>query len=317
MTTDNLQNLKVLLLGCNGQLGIELSRVLSRRTSLTALDFPLIDFQNLKHLNKTIREMRPDVVFNAAAYTAVDQAESESAMAFQLNAAAPGVIARELKRTGGLLIHYSTDYVFDGSKSSPYTERDSPSPLNVYGQSKLEGERLIKRSGCHHLIFRISWLYASHSKNFYRTILSLAETRPVLKIVDDQHGSPTSAAAVAAASAEALQVLRCLKGSLAEQGTFHMTGRGNISWCGFARSILERTYRGSNAQPQVLPIGSEDYPTAAKRPLNSGMDSSRLFRAFGVRLPSWQKQLERVINTDPSIRRSQPMTENLGLSTRY
>jgi dTDP-4-dehydrorhamnose reductase len=305
MTTDPLRNLRVLLLGCNGQLGTELSRILSKRTNLTALDFSSVDFREPDQLRKTIREARPDVVFNAAAYTAVDRAESEKDLAFQLNATAPRVIAQESNRISALLIHYSTDYVFDGSKPSPYTELDSPSPLNVYGRSKLEGERLIQRSGCRHLIFRISWLYAPHGKNFYLTIRSLAETKPELRIVDDQHGSPTSAAAVAAASTEVLQVLHCFRDLPTEQGIFHMTGRGNISWCEFARSIIQRIKLPSAPQrPKIVAIRSDEYLTAAKRPLNSVMDSSNLFRAFGVRLPSWQKQLDQVVSADPSIPRS-------------
>lgn len=298
MTTNSLGDIRVLLLGCNGQLGIELSRVLSTRTTLTTLDFPLIDFRDLTQLSKTIREIRPDVVFNAAAYTAVDQAETESELAFQLNANAPDVISYELKKTGGLLIHYSTDYVFDGSKPSPYTELDPPSPLNVYGRSKLEGERLIQSSGCRYLIFRISWLYAPHSKNFYKTIRSLSESKPILSIVDDQCGSPTSAFDVAEASTEALCGLMLRGGLSSETGIFHMTGSGAVSWCGFARAIVDRIYRNQPVTPEVVGIRSEEFKSTAKRPSNSVMDSSRLFRVFGIRLPPWQKQLDRVVAAD-------------------
>ncbi len=303
MSTGGLSNLRVLILGCNGQLGTELVQVLRGRTRLFALDFPEVDFTKPDQLRALLHKVAPNVIFNAAAYTAVDAAESNVELAFELNSIAPEIIAIEAGRLGSVFVHYSTDYVFDGTKSSPYVEEDTPAPINVYGRSKLEGERLVQKSRCRHFVFRISWLYASHSKNFYRTISSLAETKRELRVVDDQIGSPTSAAAVARASLEVIQTMLCLGDLSFDQGVFHMTGAGAVSWCGFANAILQGHF-SEHGLPvaRVIPIPASEFKSAARRPLNSLMDSSKLFRSFGVKLPHWRKQFSKVVAADPSYR---------------
>jgi dTDP-4-dehydrorhamnose reductase len=234
-------------------------------------------------IGEAVRAANPDVIVNAAAYTAVDKAESEGDLAFAVNAVAPGILAEEARRSGTLLVHYSTDYVFDGSKPTPYVEDDAPNPLNVYGASKLAGERAIAASGCRHLILRTSWVYGPRGSNFLLTILRVARERPELRVVDDQIGAPTSSRAIAHATA---QVLRP-----GAHGTYHLSAAGQVSWCGFARAILAR----AGVATPVVPIRSEDYPTAAKRPRNSLLENSRLRADFGVALAPWEAGLEEVM----------------------
>jgi dTDP-4-dehydrorhamnose reductase len=274
--------LKILLTGRDGQVGWELQKTLAPLGELTALGLAELDLSDAGRLRDAVREANPDVIVNAAAYTAVDKAESERDVAFAVNATAPGILAEEAKRNGALLVHYSTDYVFDGTKPAPYVEEDEPNPLNVYGASKLAGDRAIAASGCRHLILRTSWVYGPRGSNFYLTMLRLARERPELRVVDDQVGAPTSSLAIARATAQLLR-----RDAL---GLYHMCAAGVTTWCGFARAILAR----AGVATPVVAIGTEDYPMPAKRPLNSRLDCSRLHAAFGVALAPWEEQLSEV-----------------------
>ena len=244
-----------------------------------------------------LRELKPELIVNAAAYTAVDRAESEPEAAFAINARAPGILAEEAGRLSALLIHYSTDYVFDGTKTGPYSEEDTPGPLNVYGASKLEGERAIAASGGRHWIFRTSWVYAPRGKNFLLTVLRLAREGKPLRVVADQFGAPTSAAMLARATAQALttqvQVISRLSPHNAPppSGVYHMTAAGRTSWHGFACAIL----RGFGLADAVTAIPAAEYPTPAKRPANSLLDTGRLAASFGIRMPSWEAGLHEAV----------------------
>ena len=278
--------LKILLTGSGGQLGWELARALSPLGELVAFDHAGLDLADPERIRSALRELRPELVVNAAAYTAVDRAESEPEAAFAINARAPGILAEEAARLGALLIHYSTDYVFDGTKAGPYAEDDAPSPLGVYGASKLEGERIVAASGARHWIFRTSWVYAPRGKNFLLTILRLAREGKPLRVVADQFGAPTSAAMLARATSEAL-TLRAPPAS----GVYHMTAAGCTSWHGFATAILAEL----GLDNQVTAIASSEYPLPAKRPANSVLDNSRLAAAFGIRLPGWEAGLREAV----------------------
>jgi dTDP-4-dehydrorhamnose reductase len=251
---------------------------------VVATDRRELDLRDSSAIQRTVRKTDPAIIVNAAAYTAVDNAESEADVAMQVNAIAPGILAEEAKRLGALLVHYSTDYVFDGSKKLPYKEEDAPNPLSVYGRSKLEGEQAIVASECRHLIFRTSWVYSSRGRNFFLTILKAAREKPELRVVDDQFGAPTSSLAIAEATARALQVR-------AGQGLYHLSAGGRTSWFGFAQAILRKA---AVATP-VVPIRSDQYPAKAKRPSNSVLDNSRLKETFGMSLPDWESQLEQVM----------------------
>ena len=274
--------MKVLLTGCNGQVGWELERSLAPLGQVTATDLATLDLADADATRRAVRAAKPDVIVNAAAYTAVDKAESERDLAHAINATAVGVLAEETKRLGALLVHYSTDYVFDGTKGTPYVEDDAPNPVNVYGASKLAGERAAQASGCAYLILRTSWVYGPRGSNFMLTMLRLARERPELQVVDDQIGAPTSSLAIARATA---QLLRRGTG-----GLYHLTAAGAVSWCGFARAILAR----AGIATPVRAIRTEDYPTPAKRPRNSRLDCSRLRADFGVSLAPWEEQLSEV-----------------------
>jgi dTDP-4-dehydrorhamnose reductase len=298
----------ILLTGKNGQVGEELLRVLPRLGNLTALGRQELDLSRPEDVRRIIREVRPNLIVNAAAYTAVDQAERDEAAARAINADAPAVMAEEAKRIGATLVHYSTDYVFDGSKKSPYGETDPTNPLNVYGQTKLEGEEAIRNSGVAHLIFRTSWVYATRGKNFLLTILRLATQREELRIVQDQTGAPTWSREIASATSRILAQLLQENGGSSFQGstgTYHMTASGETTWYDFARAILEE----SSGTPQtaswfaaatngralvtrrVVPITTEEFPTPASRPLYSVLSNSLLTKTFGVALPNWREQM--------------------------
>jgi dTDP-4-dehydrorhamnose reductase len=276
--------LRILITGKEGQVGWELRRSLAALGDVIATDRRELDLRDSSAIPRTVRKTSPDIIVNAAAYTAVDNAESEPDIAMQVNAIAPGILAEEAKRLGALLVHYSTDYVFDGSKKSPYKEEDTPNPLSVYGRSKLEGEQAIAASKCRHLIFRTSWVYGPRGRNFLLTILKAAREKPSLRVVDDQLGAPTSSLAIAEATARALQMR-------AAQGLYHMTAGGQTSWYGFAQTIL----RNAAISTLVAPIRSDQYPAKATRPRNSVLDNSRLNEAFGISLPDWESQLEQVM----------------------
>jgi dTDP-4-dehydrorhamnose reductase len=274
--------LRILLTGATGQVGWELRKTLAPLGEVKFFDRFGLDLADTPPLVATVRALQPEVIVNAAAYTAVDKAEAERDLAFAINARAPRVLAEEAKRIGALLVHYSTDYVFDGEKGSPYVESDPTHPISAYGESKLAGEQAIAKSGCRHLILRTSWVYGPRGRNFYLTMLRLAKERPELEVVDDQVGAPTSSLEIARATATLLA-----KGA---QGLYHMTAAGETTWCGFARAIL----KGAGIATPVAPIRTEDYPTPAKRPRNSRLDCSKLRKETGIALAGWEEALAEV-----------------------
>lgn len=289
--------MKILLFGKNGQVGWELNRSLQPLGEVIALDRQQADFSKPESLRDIVQSIKPDVIVNAVAYTAVDRAEEEEGLATTINGIAVGVLAEEAKNMNALFIHYSTDYVFDGSKTSPYTEDDIPCPINAYGRSKLAGEEATRASGCKYLIFRTSWVYAARGSNFAKTMLKLAAERDELKVVADQFGAPTSAELIADVTALALYRI-IISPAISDQvgGTYHLAASGKTSWHGFTRLILESAIKngqGLRVSPkQVGEIRTVDYPTPAKRPENSHLDISKIQSVFEVILPSWQCQVE-------------------------
>ena len=293
--------MKILLLGKNGQVGWELQRALAPLGEVIACDFdspaPLrADFSQPDSLPALIRAARPDVIVNSAAHTAVDKAESEPELARAINATAPGVIAREAAALGVPLLHYSTDYVFDGSGSMPRDEDAATGPLSVYGRTKLEGEELIRASGCQHLILRTSWVYAARGGNFARTMLRLAAERDALNVISDQIGAPTGADLLADVSAHAL---RRLLAEPALSGTYHCVAGGETHWFDYARLVIEwaraRGHAIKVAPDAIRAIATSAYLTPAQRPLNSRLATHKLQRAFGLTLPPWQAGVERML----------------------
>ncbi|HUK03676.1 MAG TPA: dTDP-4-dehydrorhamnose reductase [Burkholderiales bacterium] len=279
--------MRILLTGRAGQVGSALERALAPLGEVCAFDRQGFDLLRPVEFRKAIGELNPAAIVNAAAYTAVDRAESEADLAFKVNSAAVGGLALAARSIGALLVHFSTDYVFDGEKASPYVESDAPNPLNVYGRSKLEGERAIAASGCRHLVFRTSWVYAPSGRNFLRSILAAARTQPELRVVDDQHGAPTSSLDIAAAVARILAAP-----DLAQKGGFyHMTAGGETTWHGFARAILD----AKGIRTPLVAIPSSEYSTAARRPRNSRLSSAKLAADFGVVLPDWREGLAAVL----------------------
>jgi dTDP-4-dehydrorhamnose reductase len=276
---------RILLTGRSGQVGSALERALAPLGELTALDRKQMD---LRSVGDEISKAKPDVIVNAAAYTAVDRAEQDRETAFAVNAEGVGRIAHEARAIDALLVHFSTDYVFDGEKASPYVEADAPNPLNVYGQSKLLGERAISASGCRHFIVRTSWVYAPVGRNFMNAILAAAKTRPALSVVSDQHGAPTSSLGIAAAVAQILADAG-LRGK--PSGVYHLCAAGETTWHGFAEAI----FKASGISTPVVPIASEEYPAAAKRPKNSRLNCARAAATFGVVLPDWREGLAAVM----------------------
>ena len=295
--------MKILLFGRGGQVGWELQRSLSVLGELVALDFDPAhnpdglcgDFSNLAGLAETIARVRPDVIVNAAAHTAVDKAETEPELARTLNALAPGVMATEAQKLGAWLVHYSTDYVFDGSGSQAWREDDVTGPLSIYGQTKREGEQLVATCA-KHLIFRTSWVYAARGGNFAKTMLRLAGERETLTVIDDQIGAPTSAELLADVTAHAL-VKALRQPELA--GLYHCVAGGETSWHGYARYVLGQAQalgQQLKAGPdQVAPTATASYPTPARRPLNSRLDTRKLHNAFGLVLPGWQQGVARML----------------------
>jgi dTDP-4-dehydrorhamnose reductase len=285
---------RLLLIGARGQVGWELRRTLATLGEVTAVDRDEMDLTDFGAIARTVEAIRPAVIVNAAAYTAVDKAEADTAQAMKVNGEAPGVLAETAKRHGALLVHYSTDYVFDGTKQGAYTETDAPNPLNVYGRTKLAGERAIEAVGGAYLIFRTSWVYGLHGANFLLTVLRLAAERDELRIVNDQTGAPTWSRAIAEATAQIL-AQRCAprsRGADAASGTYHLTAGGATTWYEFARAILRHRPPGrAGGLPDMAAISSAEYPTAAMRPKNSVLSNERLAREFGLQLASWQVQL--------------------------
>ena len=295
--------MKILLFGKGGQVGWELQRSLAVLGEVVALDFGSVglcgNFADLAGLAATIRQVAPDVIVNAAAHTAVDKAESEPDLARTLNALAPGVLADEAQRLGAWLVHYSTDYVFDGSGNTPWRETDATGPLSVYGQTKLEGEQAVARC-TRHLIFRTSWVFAARGGNFAKTMLRLAREREQLSVIADQFGAPTGAELLADVTAHALRSVLSEPESSRLAGLYHLVAAGETSWHGFACHVLERAQARAQtlkAGPaNVLAIGTADYPTPAKRPFNSRLDTTRLRTAFGLHLPDWRIGVDRMLD---------------------
>ena len=289
---------RVLITGVDGQVGRALLKSFADSAEVIGCNRASLDLSNADQIREKVRTLAPDIIVNAGAYTAVDRAESERDLAFAINAHAPGVLALEAQRAGALLIHYSTDYVFNGSKHGPWLEEDATDPLSVYGASKLAGEEAIRSVGGRHLIFRTSWVYAPEGKNFALTMLRLGLERDSLNVVDDQVGAPTTAAELARAThAIAIGILEKKFGEEpSSRGVYHMTCSGSVSWCGFARAIFKRSSALLEGKaPKVNPIATSDYPTAAKRPRNSVLSNEKLRRTFNVQLASWQSALDEVI----------------------
>jgi dTDP-4-dehydrorhamnose reductase len=286
---------KILIFGRVGQVGWELRHKLACLGDVSNVDFPEIDFSKPDTVRSAIRTAEPTVIVNAAAYTAVDKAEATPDPAYAINATGPGLIAEEAKRLGALMVHYSTDYVYDGSKPGPWVEDDRPNPLNVYGASKLAGDEAIAAVGGDHLILRTSWVYGARGSNFLLTMLRLAKERPELRIVDDQTGSPTTSECIAQATAAILaQVLTPSgRGLDGRSGTYHLTNSGTTTWFGFAREFLA----AQPVCPKLTPIPASEYPVPAKRPVNSVLSCQKLADTFGVHMPSWQLGLNLVLET--------------------
>lgn len=295
-----VSNMKILLFGKSGQVGWELQRSLAPLGKLVALNSSSTDlcgdFRDLSGIQDSIRSVKPGIIVNAAAYTAVDKAEQEPELARMLNAEAPGLLAQEAKRLNAWLIHYSTDYVFNGNGDQPFVESDDPAPLNVYGQTKLEGEQNIQASSCSYLIFRTSWVYATFGSNFIKTILRLAQQRDSLNIVNDQIGTPTGAELIADITAYALLML---KQQSFTGGIYHLTAKGYTSWFEYAQLILTQAMAANyplKTQPiNLQPIPSGEFPLPAKRPLNSRLNTRKLEQALGVQLPDWQTGVQRTL----------------------
>ena len=292
--------MRILLLGKDGQVGWELQRSLAPLGQVLALNSRSQshcgDLANLPGLAETVRAYAPDVIVNAAAYTAVDKAESDCEQAFKVNAEAVGVLARAAVDCGALLVHYSTDYVFPGQGSQPWREGDNVGPLNTYGASKLAGEQAIQAAGCQYLILRTSWVYAARGNNFAKTMLRLAAERDSLGVIDDQHGAPTGAELIADITAHAIIAIRR---NPALAGLYHLAAAGETTWCGYARFVLEQVAAKGMAlktqAEQVNPLTTDAYPTPAKRPANSRLDTSKLQKAFALTLPDWRQGVARML----------------------
>ena len=287
--------MKILLTGRTGQIGWELERRLAPLGEMVALDRTGLDLARPESVGPVVHSIRPDLIVNAAGYTAVDRAESETQACFAINAESVGELARQAAQLGALLVHYSTDYVFDGAKRSPYVETDSTAPRNAYGRSKLQGESQILSSGCRHLILRTSWVYASRGTNFVQTMLRLARERPQLRVVDDQFGAPTWARDIAGATLAALDQPR------AAEGLYHVASGGVTTWCELARSILAL----SGLDTPVVAIPTSEYPTAAARPSYSVLDSGAFERATGFQIGPWAERLGVCLSdaSSPRLRR--------------
>ena len=284
---------RVLVTGARGQVGMEVVRELEGRAEILAHDRSTLDLSQPATIAACIRAARPDVIVNAAAYTAVDRAEADAAAALAVNAVAARVLAEEARLAGALLIHYSTDYVFDGSKASAYVEEDAPHPLNVYGQTKLDGERAIAASGCEHLVLRTSWVYGPRGKNFLLTMLRLGQSQDELRVVDDQRGAPTS-------SLQLARLTRELLGKRGKSGIYHATAAGETTWFGFAQAIFSAS--ALPRPPRLVAISSSEYPTAARRPANSLLSNARLEADLGLGLSDWREGLSEVLS---ALRREQ------------
>ena len=288
--------MNILLFGKNGQVGWELNRSLQMIGDVTAVGRKEADFSNPQNIRRVVRKIRPEIMVNAAAYTAVDKAEEDEERAEMVNGVVPGVLAEEARKLNALLVHYSTDYVFDGANHAPYKEQDITAPLNTYGRTKLKGEIGIKTAGCDYLIFRTSWVYSSRGGNFLRKLLSLLRERDQVAVVSDQTGSPTSARVIAEAT------LLCLRRACVQRNDrdfssnlYHLAASGYTSWYGYACEILRLARECSNESfksASIKKVTSKEYPTRAKRPLSSCLSTEKLSKDYDIRLPNWKKSLE-------------------------
>lgn len=291
--------MKILVTGKNGQVGFELQRALAPLGQVIAVDHADCDLADPDAVRALVRHTAPDVIVNPAAYTAVDKAESDSTTAFQVNAVAPRVIGEEAAQLGALVIHYSTDYVFDGSKKGAYREDDMPDPQSVYGQTKLDGERGLAQANARHVIMRTSWVVGAHGGNFAKTMLRLAAERERLTVVADQFGAPTSAALLADLTAHLIRQHQRRGGEAFPYGTYHVVAGGETNWCDYARFVIDEALAAGRqlkvTPDMVFPLSTADYPTPAKRPANSRLDTSRFRETFGLHLPDWRDGVRQVL----------------------
>lgn len=291
--------MKILLTGKHGQVGFELLRALAPLGEVHAVDYAECDLADAAAIAALVRSVRPDVIVNPAAYTAVDKAESERELAHAVNAVAPGVLGKEAAKLGAWVVHYSTDYVFDGTKQGAYTEADPTNPLSVYGRTKRDGEIALQESGARCLIVRTSWVVGAHGNNFAKTILRLALEREQLNVVADQYGAPTSAALLADVTAQLIRQMQREGVDTYPYGLYHLAAGGETNWCDYARFVVSEA-RAAGRPLKLLPdaireIPSSDYPTSAKRPLNSRLDTGKLRRTFGLEMPDWQRGVRHIL----------------------
>ena len=287
---------RILIIGKNGQVGWELCRTLAPLGDVTAVDFPEIDLSNPDSLRQHITQSRPNIIVNSAAYTAVDKSESEPELAMKINGVAPGILAEEARKSGALLVHYSTDYVFDGTKQSPYLESDKSNPLGTYGRSKLAGDEAVQQVGGNHLIFRLCWVYGARGQNFLLTMMRLAREREKLRVVKDQVGCPTWSRMIAQATTQALIRILTIGDFSAFTGLYHLASSGITSWHGFAEKIVQLMPSEGKKCTIVEAITTAEYPTPAKRPVYSVMDCGKLEKAFKIRLPDWENGLRQTLD---------------------
>ena len=302
---DETKKSRILIFGKNGQVGWELCRTLSTLGEIRAVDIDECDLTDKASITDALDEFKPTVIANAAAYTAVDKAETERELAFKLNADAPGIMADWAAKHDALIIHYSTDYVFDGTKKEPWTEDDKPNPLNVYGESKLAGDINIQNSGCKHLIFRTSWVYGARGKNFYLTMRKLLQEKGEIRVVNDQYGAPTWCRTIAEATAQALAQVQSPLCSVDMQkisGVYNLTNSGVTTWYGFAKRIAkELTRLGFNIKADIKPITAAEYPTPAVRPKYSSLDGAKLSNTMGLQMPNYEDALIACMAADQPI----------------
>lgn len=290
---------KILVIGCRGQVGWELTRTLATVGHVIACDRGQCDLTHPQQFVKLIRDCKPELIINAAAYTAVDRAESEADLAMLINAVAPGILAEEAQKLNAILVYFSTDYVFDGTASLPYSESDQPNPLNIYGQSKWCGEQNIQAVGGNSIILRTSWVYGLRGHNFLLTMLKLAQQKSELKVVNDQQGAPTWSRWLAEMTAQMAALLLQQKVFVDKPwGIYHATPQGSTSWYGFAKVIFSSPYiKTLQAIPKITPLSSSDYPSIARRPRNSLLTSDKLYRTFGLRMPDWDIALQQCLES--------------------
>lgn len=291
-----MESPKILLIGKNGQVGWELRRTLAPLARVLAVDYPEIDLTDTAATRQLVLDHEPDVVVNAAAYTAVDKAESDTKTAHLINGVAPGALAEAAKQVGAFLVHYSTDYVFDGTKNTPYVETDSPNPLGAYGRTKLEGDEAIRAAGGNHLIFRLCWVYGARGQNFLLTMQRLARERETLRVVKDQFGCPTWSRLIAEGTTLALRRVLGASDASSFTGTYHLAASGSTNWHTFASRIVELLSASERRCHEVVPIATAEYPTPAKRPAYSVLDCGKLKKTFGIQLPDWEDGLRLVLD---------------------